>query len=116
MSTLLLVVIIIVLLGGLGYGGGLYGGGGLGDALALAFQHDLPFSGRHTSQDRQHKLAGGVAGIQPFATHRQNDQSDAALGQICLDRQQLRSAVSQAIWLGHHQHVTFRSYPMIIPR
>jgi hypothetical protein len=27
MSTLVLVIIIIILLGGLGYGGGLYGGG-----------------------------------------------------------------------------------------
>jgi hypothetical protein len=38
------------------------GGLCLGDPLALPFQHDFPFPRRHTCQDRQHELAGRVAG------------------------------------------------------
>ena len=69
------------------------GGLRLGDALALLLQHDLAFPRRHAGQDRQHELAGLVAGVQPrfgqVSFHGQHPGADAALRQIRLDGQQL---------------------------
>jgi hypothetical protein len=39
--------------------------------MDLPFQHDLALPGRHAGQDRQHELAGRVAGVQPLRPHPQ---------------------------------------------
>ena len=79
----------------------------LRDALPLPLQHDFPLPGRHASQDRQHQLRGRVASIQAFAADAQDHQTDAALGQVRLDRQQLGRRPRKTIGLGDHQHVAF---------
>ena len=93
----------------------------LGDALALALQHDLALPRRHAGQDGQHQLAGGLAGVEPLAAHGQDHQADAALGQIRLDGQQLGRAARQPVRLGDGQHVAFAqigealSQPLALP-
>ena len=53
-------------------------------AFALPLEHDLAFPRRHAGQDRQHELAGRVAGVQPFAAHERDHEAVAALRQIRL--------------------------------
>ncbi len=57
----------------------------LGNALALAFQHDLALPARHTSQDRQHQLGGRISRVQPFA----------AIGSLCTGSQPSSPATTQ---------------------
>jgi hypothetical protein len=51
---------------------------GLGDPFPLALQHDLALPGGDSAQDSQHEFAGWVSRIEPFATNRKDQQSDAA--------------------------------------
>src|SRR4051794_22272964 len=78
----------------------------LGDAFALAFQHDLTFPGGNAGQDGEHQLAGGIAGVQTFATHAEDNQANAALRQVRLDRQQLSSAACETIRLRDNECIT----------
>ena len=72
---------------------------------ALAFQHDLALPRRHAGQDRQHELAGRVAGVQSLATHAQDHQADAALRQVGLEGEQFGRAACQPVRLGDVQGV-----------
>ena len=82
------------------------GGLRLGDALALPLQHDLALPSRDAGQDRQHQLAGRVAGVQPLAAHGQDHQADAALRQVDLDGEQFGGAARQPVRLGDGQPIT----------
>jgi hypothetical protein len=73
------------------------GGLRLGDALALAIQHDLALPRRHSCQDRQHELAGRVAGVQPLTAHGQHHQADAPLRQVGFDGWQFGGAALQTV-------------------
>jgi len=48
-------------------------------------------------QDGQHQLAGGFAGIQLPAAHAQDDQADAALGQLPLDPPEAHAGLAQQL-------------------